>query len=65
VLDNETIQAIANAHSATPAQFALAWLIAQNALPIPKAVNKKHIDENIEAVTIKLTDEELERLNQI
>lgn len=65
VLDNEIIQAIAKAHSATPAQIALAWLIAQDALPIPKAVNKMHIDENIEAVTIKLTDEELEALNQL
>ncbi len=65
VLDNETIQAIADLHSSTPAQIALAWLIAQNALPIPKAVNKKHIDENVEAVAIKLTDEELGALNQL
>lgn len=65
VLSNETIQMIADAHNATPAQIALAWLIAQNALPIPKAVNKKHIDENIEAVAIKLTDVELEALNQL
>lgn len=65
VLANATIQAIAKAHSATPAQIALAWLIAQNALPIPKAVTKSHIDENVAAINITLTTEDLEQLNHL
>jgi diketogulonate reductase-like aldo/keto reductase len=65
VLANPTIQAIAKAHGATPAQIALAWLIAQNALPIPKAVNKQHIDENIKAIDITLSAEDLKQLNQL
>jgi 2,5-diketo-D-gluconate reductase B len=59
VIDNETVQAIATAHDATPAQVALAWLIQMSALPIPKATNKAHIDENLGATTLKLTDQEM------
>ena len=64
VLDNEVIQSIAKARNATAAQVALAWLIAQDALPIPKAISKPHIDENIKAVAVQLSDQELELLNQ-
>lgn len=62
VLDNKVIQDIASAHNATPAQIALAWLLAQGALPIPKAVNKQHIDENIMAIDINLSAHDLELL---
>lgn len=64
VLDNKVIQDIAKAHNATAAQVALAWLLAQGALPIPKAINKSHIDENIKAVEVQLSDQELELLNR-
>lgn len=62
VLDNKVIQDIAKAHNATAAQVALAWLLAQNALPIPKAITKSHIDENIKAVNVQLSGQELELL---
>lgn len=62
VLGNETVKAIAAAHDATPAQVALAWLIQTGALPIPKAINKAHIDENLAAVNLKLTADEVTRL---
>lgn len=64
VLDNKVIQDIAEAHDATAAQVALAWLLAQSTLPIPKAINKSHIDENIKAVEVQLSDQELELLNK-
>lgn len=64
VLDNEVIKEIAKAHNATPAQIALAWLLEQNALPIPKAIDKSHIDENVRSVEIKLSEQELELLNK-
>ena len=65
VLHDETIQKIANAHSVTPAQVALAWLLAKNTLPIPKAIQKDHIDENVRAVDIELTQDDLSRLDAI
>lgn len=64
VLDNKAIQEIAKAHNATAAQVALAWLLAQGTLPIPKAINKSHIDENIKAVEVQLSDQELKLLNK-
>jgi 2,5-diketo-D-gluconate reductase B len=65
VLANDTIQQIATAHDATPAQVALAWLISKGALPIPKAVQKVHIDENLGAVDLKLTASELATLDKL
>lgn len=62
VLDNKVIQNIAKAHNSTAAQVALAWLLAQAALPIPKAINKSHIDDNIMAIDIKLSAQDLELL---
>lgn len=64
VLGSKLIQDIAETHSATAAQVALAWLLAQGVLPIPKAINKSHIDENIKAVGVKLSVQELELLNK-
>jgi diketogulonate reductase-like aldo/keto reductase len=65
VLTNAVIQEIAAAHDATPAQVALAWLLAKDALPIPKAASKPHIDENVAAVEIQLTAEEVARLDSL
>lgn len=65
VLHDKTIQNIAKAHGATPAQVALAWLLQTNALPIPKATSKKHIDENIKAAELDLTAEEMKILEEL
>ena len=65
VLANETVQRIAKAHNATPAQVALAWLIAKGTLPIPKATQKSHIDENIAAVNIELTNQDIAELDRL
>lgn len=63
VLTNKTIQEIAKAHGVSAAQIALAWLLARNALPIPKAITESHIDENVASVDIELTEKELEKLD--
>ncbi len=65
VLANETIQEIAKRHDTSPAQIALAWLLSQGAFPIPKAINKSHIDENIASVEVELADAEIQTLNKI
>ncbi|HUE99693.1 MAG TPA: aldo/keto reductase, partial [Anaerolineales bacterium] len=47
---NQTLRAIAEAHSATPYQIALAWLVAQpRVITIPMSLNPKHIRENFES----------------
>ncbi len=51
----------------TPAQLALAWLMAQgrDIIPIPSNKSRKHLDENIQAIEIKLSTEDLARLDAI
>jgi len=61
---NPTIKSIAENHNATPFQIALAWLVAQpRVITIPKALDAMHQKQNLEAVEIELTGEEMERLN--
>lgn len=62
VLANKVVQQIAAAHDATPAQVALAWLLQVGALPIPKASSKEHITDNMGAVGITLSEEEMAQL---
>lgn len=65
VLQNPTIQGIAQAHSATPPQVALVWLRQAGVVAIPKAISHSHIDENLESLDITLTDEELADLQAL
>jgi pyridoxine 4-dehydrogenase len=55
---------IAGKHAATPAQIALAWLLKRSPvmLPIPGTSKVKHLEENVAAAGIELTDEEFERI---
>jgi len=52
---------IAERNKATPAQIALAWLLAQKPwiVPIPGTTKLKRLDENIGAVAVELTQEDL------
>ncbi len=54
---------IAERHGATPAQVALAWLLATPAtLPIPGTSSIAHLEENLAAASLKLTDAEVGEL---
>jgi diketogulonate reductase-like aldo/keto reductase len=65
VLRSTSIQEIAKARGATPAQIALAWLLVKGALPIPKAIQMSHIDENLGALQVELTPEEVSSLDSL
>jgi aryl-alcohol dehydrogenase-like predicted oxidoreductase len=60
------VGAIADRHGATPSQIALAWLLRRspNMLPIPGTLSVMHARENLDALTIDLTDEEFETLRR-
>lgn len=63
---NKTVRAIAEAHSATSFQIALAWLVAQpRVITIPMSFNPQHIRENFEAADIELSEEEFKTLNAL
>jgi pyridoxine 4-dehydrogenase len=55
---------IARHHDATGAQIALAWLLQRSPvmLPIPGTSSVRHLDENVAAAGIRLTQDEFERL---
>ena len=62
----EKISKIAFSHNATTAQVALAWLLRRspNILLIPGTSSVEHLNENMEAASVELTDEEFEELSK-
>ena len=55
---------IAARHGVSAAQIALAWLLAQEQmLPIPGTRKVAHLEENVEAARIELSDDEIAELN--
>ena len=65
VFENDTIVSIAESHGVSAAQVSIAWLLEQGTVPIPKATSKDHIEDNYEALTLELSNEEIERINNI
>lgn len=62
---NERLRAIAERHGATPAQIALAWVMAQpGTIAIPKAVRPEHVRQNVEALGIALSATDLAELDR-
>jgi pyridoxine 4-dehydrogenase len=61
---NSRLADIAERHRATPAQIALAWLLHRTPvmLPIPGTASVEHLEENVGAVGIELSGEEVEEL---
>ncbi len=61
---NKTLGEIAKAHSATPFQVALAWLVMQpRVITIPMSFNPVHIKQNFDAAEIPLTAEQISLLD--
>ncbi|MFI9640034.1 aldo/keto reductase [Micromonospora sp. NPDC051925] len=58
------LDAIATGHDATPAQLALAWLLRRSPvmLPIPGTSSVGHLEENVAAAQVQLTDDEYDAL---
>lgn len=64
MLEHPALNLVAEAHAATPAQVALAWLLHQKVIAIPKSGTPKHVEENRRALDITLTEKELTTLGQ-
>lgn len=61
---NKSLGEIAKAHSATPFQIALAWLVMQpRVITIPMSFNPQHIRENFDAADIELSEQEMSQLS--
>lgn len=63
-LNNSAVTKLALQKRVSTAQVALAWVLANQALPIPKASNVRHIEQNAKAHQIQLLPEEISYLNE-
>lgn len=62
----ELIRSTADQKEATPAQIALAWILAQKPwiIPIPGTRKLERLKENLASANLELTEKELSRLNE-
>ncbi|EJN57057.1 aldo/keto reductase [Halogranum rubrum] len=60
------VEDVADAHDATTQQISLAWLLQHSPvmLPIPGTSSVDHLEQNVAASSIELTDDELSRLTE-
>jgi pyridoxine 4-dehydrogenase len=67
VKDGGPLADLAQEHGATPSQLALAWLLKRSPvmLPIPGTSSIDHLEDNVGAADIELTDEQFAALDQI
>jgi len=61
------LERIAQAHQNTPMQVALAWLLKRSPimLPIPGTSSIEHLEENVQAASLRLSDEEYRELTSV
>jgi len=62
----QSVEQIAREKGCTPSQLALAWVLAQgeDIVPIPGTKRRKYLEENVGAMAVKLSAEDLRRINQ-
>jgi pyridoxine 4-dehydrogenase len=63
-LGSVRLQEVASAHGATVHQVAIAWLLQHSpvSLPIPGTSSAQHLEENVAAAGLELTEEEMEAI---
>lgn len=61
------VEEIAKAKGCTPAQFALAWVLArgEDVVPIPGTKRAKYLDENLGALKVRLTADDLAQIDAV
>lgn len=61
------VEVISREKGCTPAQFALAWLLAQgdDVVPIPGTKKRARLEENVGAMEVRITPEDRERIDSI
>jgi aryl-alcohol dehydrogenase-like predicted oxidoreductase len=63
----DIVKTIARRHAATPAQVAIAWIlaVAPDAVPIPGTKRRAYLDDNLGALNVHLTAQDLAELNPL
>lgn len=65
LFNDETISEIAKAHNKSSAQVILRWHLQKGVVAIPGSGNPEHIKENISVFDFELTDEEMNKINEL
>ena len=62
----DRLEEVAGEKGCTVTQLALAWVLAQgeDVIPIPGTTRRIHLEENVKALDVHLTDDELARVNE-
>jgi aryl-alcohol dehydrogenase-like predicted oxidoreductase len=60
------VEELARGHNCTPGQLALAWVLhqAEDFVPIPGTKRRRYLEENVEAVEVSLTADDLAALDE-
>jgi aryl-alcohol dehydrogenase-like predicted oxidoreductase len=63
----DRVEEIARVKGVTPGQLALAWVLDRDPsiVPIPGTTNREHLEEDVAALNVELTDEDRERLDEV
>jgi aryl-alcohol dehydrogenase-like predicted oxidoreductase len=61
------VEELAKEKRCQPAQLALAWVLAQgdDIIPIPGTKRRKYLEENVGAIEVKFTAQDLQRINEV
>lgn len=65
LLEDPTINEIADRHDATPGQVLISWALHRGTITIPKSVTPSHIEENLAAADLSLTDDDMEAIGEL
>ncbi|MNR44565.1 putative oxidoreductase YtbE [compost metagenome] len=61
----DKLREIAKEKNCTVAQLAIAWTIAKGAVPIPGTKRRTYLEENVGALNIELTSDDLSRIDAV
>lgn len=62
---NDVLTDIGNKYDLSPAQVVIAWGINNGIIMIPKSVNETRLKDNLASSTVKLSDDDLKRINEL
>lgn len=65
LLEDPTIREIADQHDATPGQVLISWALHRDTVVIPKSVTPSHIEENLAAADLSLTEDDMDAIAEL
>lgn len=64
-LDHRLLKRLSEKYDKTPAQILIRWNIQQNVVPVIKASNEQHLEQNIDVFDFNLSEEEMDELSNL